>query len=120
MRPPADLIDPDFVDHGRPPGVDERPGGVRSSSTLFHAAFSGFRGEIDEQVAEGDLVLTRKRFRGVHDGEFLGIAPTGRQVEIALIDIVRVRDARITEHRNVVDRLGLLEQLGGLPAGAAQ
>ena len=117
----AELMHPDFVDHSRPPGIAEGPQGVRQQFDLFRRAFSGFRAEIDEQVAEGDLVVTRKRFRGTHDEDFLGIPPTGREVEIAVIDIVRVQDARIAEHWNVVDRLGLLEQLGALPvpAGAA-
>jgi predicted ester cyclase len=114
----AELIHPAFVDHSRPPGVAEGPEGVRQQFDLFRAAFSGFRATIDEQVAEGDLVVTRKRFHGVHDGDLLGIPPTGREVEIAVIDVVRVRDGRIAEHWNVVDRLGLLEQLGALPAAA--
>jgi predicted ester cyclase len=115
----AELIHPALVDHSRPPGVAEGPEGVRQQFDLFRAAFSGFRATIDEQVAEGDLVVTRKRFHGVHDGDFLGIPPTGREVEIAVIDVVRVRDGRIAEHWNVVDRLGLLEQLGALPGAAA-
>jgi predicted ester cyclase len=114
----AELMHPDFVDHSRPSGVAEGPEGVRQQFALFRSAFSGFRAEIDAQVAEGDLVVTRKRFHGTHDGDFLGVAPTGREVEIAVIDVVRVRDGRIAEHWNVVDRLGLLEQLGALPAPA--
>jgi len=114
----AELMHPELVDHSRPPGIAEGPEGVRQQFDLFRAAFSGFRATIDEQVAEGDLVVTRKRFHGVHDGDFLGVPPTGREVEIAVIDIVRVRDGRIAEHWNVVDRLGLLEQLGALPAPA--
>jgi predicted ester cyclase len=114
----AELMDPAFVDHSRPPGIAAGPDRVREQFDLFRGAFSGFRAEIDEQVAEGDLVVTRKRFHGTHEGDFLGIPPTGRDVEIAVIDIVRVRDGRIAEHWNVVDRLGLLEQLGALPAAA--
>jgi predicted ester cyclase len=107
------------VDHSRPPGVPEGPEGVRLQFDLFRGAFAGFRAEILDQVAEGDLVVTRKVFHGVHEGEFLGIPPTGRAVEIAVIDIVRIADGRIAEHWNVVDRLGLLGQLGALPQSAA-
>jgi hypothetical protein len=74
-----------------------------------------FRATILDQVAEGDRVVTRKVFHGTHLGPFQGIPPTGRQVEIHLIDIVRVADGQIVEHWNSVDRLGLLAQLGGLP-----
>jgi predicted ester cyclase len=66
-------------------------------------------------LAEGDLVATRKTFRGTHQGPFMGLEPTGKQVEIGLIDIVRVVDGRVTEHWNAVDNLGLLQQLGVLP-----
>jgi predicted ester cyclase len=109
-------MDPAFTDHSRPPGIATGPDGVRFD--LFRGAFSEFRAEIDEQVAEGDLVITRKRFHGTHEGDFLGIPPTGRDVEMAVIDIVRVRDGRIAEHWNVFDRPGLLEHLGALPAAA--
>jgi predicted ester cyclase len=62
-------------------------------------------------IAEG---VTRKVFHGTHRGELMGIAPTGRAVQIEVIDIVRVRDGQIVDHWNVVDRLGLLQQLGAL------
>jgi predicted ester cyclase len=114
-----ELIHPDLVDHSRPPGIAEGPEGVRQQFDGFRAAFGGFRAEILDQVAEGDKVVTYKVFRGVHSGEFAGIPPTGREVEIAVIDIVRLVDGRIAEHWNVVDRLGLLAQLGALPAAAA-
>lgn len=64
--------------------------------------------EILDQIAQGDKVVTR-----------MGIPPTGRRVEIHVIDIVRLVDGRIVEHWNIVDRLGLLQQLGALPDPAA-
>jgi predicted ester cyclase len=112
----AELLDPDVVDHSRPPGIAPGTEGVRQQFDGFRAAFAGFRAEILDQIAEGDKVVTYKIFRGTHAGDFMGIAPTGRDVEIAVIDIVRVVDGRIAEHWNVVDRLGLLAQLGALPA----
>jgi predicted ester cyclase len=57
-------------------------------------------------------------FRGRHDGDFQGIPATGRDVEIHVIDIVRVHDGQIVEHWNCVDRLGLLAQLGVVPGAA--
>jgi predicted ester cyclase len=64
-------------------------------------------------------VNRRKGEPGTHLGPFLGIEPTGREVEIHVIDIVRVADGRIVAHWNCVDRLGLLAQLGALPGAAA-
>jgi predicted ester cyclase len=108
----AELLHPDVVDRSRPPGVAAGAEGVRQQFDAFRAAFPDFEATIHDQIAEGDKVVTRKVFRGTHEGELMGIAPTGRAVEIEVIDIVRVQDGRIVEHWNVVDRLGLLQQLG--------
>jgi predicted ester cyclase len=107
----VELLAPDVIDHSLPPGIAPGAAGVRQQFDAFRAAFSGFRAEILDQIAEGDKVVTRKVFRGTHTGEFQGISPTGRDVEISVIDIVRVHDGRITEHWNCVDRLALLAQL---------
>jgi predicted ester cyclase len=113
------LLHPDVVDHSRPPGIPAGAEGVRRQFDGFRAAFAGFRATILDQVAEGDKVVTRKVFRGTHTGPFQGVDPTGREVEIHVIDIVRVADGRIVEHWNCVDRLGLMAQLGALPVPAA-
>jgi predicted ester cyclase len=110
-----ELMHPDVLDHSRPPGVSEGAAGVREQFDDFRAAFDGFRATIHDQIAESDMVVTRKVFHGTHTGPFQGIEPTGRDVEIGVIDIVRVRDGRIVEHWNCVDRLGLLIQLGVMP-----
>jgi predicted ester cyclase len=115
----AELLHPDVLDRSRPPGIAEGAAGVRQQFEAFRAAFPDFRAVIHDQIAEGDKVVTRKVFHGTHSGELMGIAPTGREVQIEVIDIVRVADGRIVEHWNVVDRLGLLQQLGALPEPAA-
>jgi len=118
-----ELVHPDILDHSRPPGVAPGAEGVRQQFNGFRAAFPDFRATILDQVAEGDRVVTRKVFHGTHLGAFQGIEPTGREVEINLIDIVRLANGQIVEHWNCVDRLGLLAQLGALPevpAGAGR
>jgi predicted ester cyclase len=114
----AELLDPDVLDHSRPPGIAPGADGVRQQFEGFRAAFDDFRAEILDQIAEGDKVVTRKVFRGSHSGSFNGVEPTGAEVEIHVIDIVRIQDDRIVEHWNCVDRLGLLAQLGALPVTA--
>jgi predicted ester cyclase len=109
-----ELLDPEVVDHSRPPGIAPGAPGVRQQFDGLRAAFPDFRATILDQVAEGDKVVTRKVFTGTHEGPFDGLDPTGRQVEIHVIDIVRVADGRIVEHWNCVDRLGLLAQLGAV------
>jgi predicted ester cyclase len=114
-----ELLHPDFVDHSRPPGIAAGAAGVRDQFDGFRAAFPDFRATILDQVADGDKVVTRKVFHGTHLGPFQGIEATGREVEIHVIDIVRVEGGCIVEHWNCVDRLGLLAQLGALPAAPA-
>ena len=70
-------------------------------------------------MAEDDLVITLKAFRGTHTGELMGIPPRGREIEILVMDVVRVADGRIVEHWGLVDRLGLLHQLGAIPQAEA-
>jgi steroid delta-isomerase-like uncharacterized protein len=112
----AELLHPEVVDRSRPAGIAEGAEGVRQQFEAFRAAFPDFHAVIHDQIAEGDKVVTRKVFHGTHRGELMGIPPTGREVQIEVIDIVRVEDGQIVEHWNVVDRLGLLQQLGALDA----
>lgn len=112
----AELLHPEVVDRSRPPGIAEGAEGVRQQFEAFRAAFPDFHAVIHDQIAEADKVVTRKVFHGTHRGELMGIPPTGREVQIEVIDIVRVEDGQIVEHWNVVDRLGLLQQLGALDA----
>ena len=107
-----ELMHPDFVDRSLPPGIAAGPEGVRQQFDGFRATFAGFNATILHMVAEDDLVVTHKVFRGTHVGEFLGVEPTGREVAIKVIDIVRIADGRIIEHWNVVDLFGALAQLG--------
>jgi len=85
---------------------------------MLHGAFPDLRVEIHDQVAEGDKVVTRKTFHGTHRGDFMGIPPSGAGVAFDVIDIVRVRNGKMTEHWNVVDALALMTQLGAIPAPA--
>ena len=114
-----ELVAPTVVNHTAPPGVPPDREGIRQLSALFRAAFPDGRMTVEDMIAEGDRVATRKTFRGTHQGAFMGLPPTGKPVEIGLIDLVRVVDGRIIEHWNAVDTLGLLQQLGVLPPGRA-
>lgn len=110
----TELLAANVVDHSAFPGQAAGRTGVKQIFDAFHAAFSGFRADIHDQVAESDKVVTRKTFYGTHTGAWMGIAPTGHDVEIGVIDIVRIADGQIVEHWNQVDQLGLMRQLGAL------
>ena len=114
-----ELCAPDFVNHSVPPGVPPTREGLAQLTALFRHAFPDGEMAIEDMLAEGDRVATRKTFRGTHRGELLGLPPTGRRVEIGLIDIVRLEGRRVVEHWNAVDNLGLLQQLGAIAAPGA-
>ncbi len=106
----------DFVDHSPfGPFAPDRDGVLALFDHLF-GAFDGFHAEIHRQVSEGELVTTHKTFHGRHTGEFMGIPPTGTEISFDVIDILRVSDGKMREHWNVVDALGLMTQLGAVPA----
>jgi predicted ester cyclase len=78
----------------------------------FVDAFSDGRHEFDFVVAEGDTVATIGHYRGHHDGELMGVAPTGKYVDFTVMHIDRVRDGRIIEHRGIGDIDTMWAQLG--------
>jgi steroid delta-isomerase-like uncharacterized protein len=113
-----ELLAADFVDHCPfGPFSPDRDGVLALFATLF-AAFPDLHVTIHQQVTEGETVTTRKTFHGTHEGEFMGIPPTGRAVAFDVIDILEVRDGRLAEHWNVVDAMALMMQLGAIPAPA--
>ena len=107
---------PDFVDHSSPAGLPPTREGVKMQFGMFFSAIPDMRAVIHAQVADDDTVVTRKTLSGTHQGALFGVPPTGQPVAIEVIDILRVSDGRITDHWNQVDRLGLMQQLGALPA----
>ncbi len=106
---------PEFINHSAPAGVPSNREGVKLVTAMFRQAFPDSYFTVEDMIAEGDKVATRKTFHGTHEGEFLGIPPTGRPVSIGLIDIVRVADGRVVEHWSIGDSLGMMEQLGVIP-----
>jgi predicted SnoaL-like aldol condensation-catalyzing enzyme len=96
------LLAPAFVNRTAPPGVPAGPEGMAYFfEKILRPALGDLRVEIHEQVAEGDLVTTRKTIRGMHRGDFLGVPATGAAVAIDVIDMVRVRDGQYVEHWGV-------------------
>ncbi|HYG69398.1 MAG TPA: ester cyclase [Anaeromyxobacteraceae bacterium] len=95
----AELMHPEFVNRTAMPGVDPGVAGMRYVvKDVLHRGLSELRVELDDQLADGDRVATRKRILGRHTGELLGAVATGREVCIAVFDIVRLRDGRYLEH----------------------
>ena len=75
------------------------------------AAFPDRRFVVEDMIAEGDKVSARFTMRGTHKGEFRGIAPSGREVMMAGIDMIRLAEGKMVEDRVEVDQLGMMQQL---------
>jgi steroid delta-isomerase-like uncharacterized protein len=108
----ADFVswDPTF-----PNGVLRGPEGIRGNVERGHASFENWRFDIEDVVAEGDRVVTRVVMRGRSKAEFLGMAPTGGEVEVSGITIHRIADGKIVERWGNWNTIGMLQQLGRLP-----
>ena len=85
----------------------------------MRAAFADLRFNIEEQIAEGDKVLTRFEWTGTHQGAFLGVPATGRPVKVWGMVIDRLERGKIKDTRILMDMLGLTVQLGVLPPPGA-
>ena len=112
-----EIIAPDAVDHdSQNPFREMRgPAGVKRTAGMYHSAFSDGRFQVHEQLADGDFVVTRWTGTGSHDGELMGMPPTGKSVEIAGITIDRIADGKIAESWTCFDTLGMMQQLGAIP-----
>jgi predicted ester cyclase len=84
--------------------------------SAMQAAFPNYHLEADEMIAEGDQVAVRGKMLGTHNGHLMGIPPTGKQVSVPLIIIYRVAGGKIVSHHMNADQLGLMQQLGVIPA----
>lgn len=96
------LMLPSFVNRTAPPGAPDGPESMWTTfERVLRPALSDLRVEIHDQVAEGAKVTSRKTIRGRHTGALMGVAATGREVAIDVIDIVRIEDGRYAEHWGV-------------------
>jgi steroid delta-isomerase-like uncharacterized protein len=96
---------------GQGPGIE----GLKNVLRGFSAAFPDMRWTIEEQIAEGDKVVTRFEWTGTHRGPFMGIPATGRPVNVWGIVIDRLQNGKIKDTRILMDTLGLMMQLGVIP-----
>src|SRR5918992_224900 len=108
----ADEIFDRYLAH-QPDGstLERGPEDVKRFVGEFHEAFPNFQSTLEDQIAEGDKVVTRWRLRGTHQGEFRGVAPTGMEMEINGIGIFRFSpDGKVVESWDSYDQLNLMRQ----------
>jgi predicted ester cyclase len=110
----AELLASDFANRTAAPGMSPGPDGmVFMFEKVLRPALPDLAVEIHEQIAEGELVTTRKTLKGTHRGDLLGVAPTGQAVAISVIDIARVRNGQYVEHWGVNTLPSVLAALRG-------
>lgn len=106
----------DFVDHTAPEGMPAGPAGVKAQYDMFVAAFPDLRIEIKDLVDTGKKVATRVVITGTHEGELMGIPPTGKKVEIGAMGIHSEKGGVCAESWFMMDNMTMMQQLGVIPA----
>jgi predicted ester cyclase len=112
-----EIVAGDYVSHGPQAPPARGPDGVRARVGLYQDAVDG-HWAVEEIFAAGDRVVARWTGTGTHQGELMGIEPTGRPIEVDAISIFRIAGGKIAEEWTVWDALGLLQQVGAAPAPA--
>ena len=110
------IVAPNYANHDTANPMPE-PGreGLKKRVTAYRTAFPDVTFTIDDILAEGNKVTVRSTVRGTHKGVLMGFAPTGKQVTVAVITVVRIAGGKVAESWVSFDTLGMLQQLGAIP-----
>jgi steroid delta-isomerase-like uncharacterized protein len=111
-----DLVKADFVELDPLPGQRQGREALKAVILQMRSAFPDIRWVVDEMVAEGEKVVTRFHWTGTHQNTFLGIPATGRSVRVSGVVIDRLESGMMADSRILMDTLGLMQQLGVIPA----
>jgi steroid delta-isomerase-like uncharacterized protein len=113
----AELFADDYVEHDDVTGMPPTKEGTLEFFRALLTAFPDMRMDVEDLIVSDDKAVARVKATATHQGEFMGIPPTGKTVEVQLIDITRFDDAGLVcEHWGVADMLSLMQQLGVVPA----
>jgi predicted ester cyclase len=97
-------------------GMPDTLEGMRQALPAFRQAFGDIAISVGETVSEGDMIGYHMAFTGTHTGDFMGLLPTGKRIAMSETHIERIRDGKIVLHSGNIDMLGLMQQLGAIPA----
>jgi steroid delta-isomerase-like uncharacterized protein len=116
-----EVFAPDYVNHDPAMPEDIRgPEGFKEYVGAYRTAFPDLHLQIEDQIAEGDRVVTRWTGTGTHEGELAGIAPTGNRVTLPGMEIVRFSGGKLAEGWEGYDSMVLMQQLGAIPSPEEQ
>jgi predicted ester cyclase len=111
-----ELVAEDYIDHNPPPfpGLESGREGLKQIFKIFQHATPGYH-HIEDQIAEGDRVVTRLTSIGRHDGDLPGAPKTGNDLKMTSITIHRLANGRLVEKWSEKDVIGFLQQIGAMP-----
>jgi steroid delta-isomerase-like uncharacterized protein len=107
-----DIVAQDFIEQVPFPGQGPGREGLKFALQSMFAGFPDMKWTVQEQIVEGENVVTRFTWTGIHKGEFMGIPPTDKKVEVWGVVIDVVKNGLFSESRIIMDNIGLLQQLG--------
>jgi steroid delta-isomerase-like uncharacterized protein len=114
-----ELLADDFVEHDEFPGIPQSREGVKQFFEMARGAFPDLKFRILNLVSEDDIVVGHGLMEGTHEGDFMGVAATGRSVSVPIADVVRFSgDGKAVEHWGVTDTGMMMQQLGVVPEPA--
>lgn len=110
-----EIFAPNFVFHY--PGVEVTPNreGYKKIVAEWRTPLADIEGTTEDMIAEGDKVVVRWTWSGIHKGDYMGIAPTGKQMTLTGICILRIAGGKIVEEWGEMNILGVMQQLGAFP-----
>ena len=114
-----EMVTADYVDHSLPPQLPGCRDGLRQFAAMYRAAFPDIHYHVEDEVAEGEMVVQRAMVHGTMKGDFLGMPATGKQASWSEIHIGRFVDGKLAEHWGNTDQVGMLQQLGLMPTPGA-
>lgn len=108
-----EVMVPDYVHHdpSLPPDMQQGRDNYRNGVAMFYSAFPDLTCTIEDQIAEGDKVVTRLSWRGTHRGDLMGIPATGKQVQFGMMAIHRIANGKVEEGWVSFDAMGMMQQL---------
>ena len=111
-----ELVAPGYPGQGAGGGGGDSPEAVKEGTRMRKIAFPDLRWTFEDQIAEGDKVVTRFTMQGTHRGEYQGIAPTNKEIVTSGIFIHRIENGKLAERWTAFDALGMMQQLGAFPS----
>ena len=115
MKAVDEFMSADLVEHDPFPGQGPGLQGFKQGLADFRQAFPDLHIGIDDMLADGEKIVIRSTMKGTHKGTFMNLPPTGKQISIEGIDIVRMSGGKAVEHWGLLDALTMMQQLGAIP-----